>query len=568
MRATASWSRHGHTLILACVILLATFLRLYNLGAGSLWLDESFTLEDASVPFLRIVDPSEGLNSEHMPLYFWIMHLVLLVGDSETWIRIPSALFGILTVPVLYGVVKDLFDSDSALGASVLLATSPFHIHYSQEARMYPLLTFLSLLSLLAMLRMLNGKGNRYWLLFVGSTIMNLYTHYFALLATGSILLAGALPLLYDATVARRRDALVPLRKLVSAVLVIALLYAPWVPRIQGRLLPGNDDRLVASGRSAFVVDAQLLDQIQSDFGGGTTRSSQAILWVATLGFIMALLLRKCRAVGLFALLAGTLLFAIPVLRPYRFDPRYASYAQPLYLSFAAFAVTSLGWSISARMPSCHRLVYGSFLLLGIASLAVVSVNAIGNNSRWLKADWRSVAYYLQSNLQKGGIVIADGTSYGSVFGGDSGVCLRMLSWYVDRLDLQLELLREVDVSRGITRIGEHSREVCLVLLAPQVQLRAPENVSVIQFEDVAVVRLKNPPPTSRECAMQMLSAGIQMIRQKEARFDLHLALAEIYRSAGDVIKSQEQIALALDCKPKTFDPAGPRGAAYRRLGL
>ena len=48
---------------------------------------------------------------------------------------------------MLYKVGKTLFTSKIGLYASVIMAVSVFHIKYSQEARMYSLLTFTTLLS-------------------------------------------------------------------------------------------------------------------------------------------------------------------------------------------------------------------------------------------------------------------------------------------------------------------------------------------------------------------------------------------------------------------------------------
>ncbi len=71
-----------------------------------------------------------------------------LLSDDEPVVRGLSVLFGVLTVPLIYGVAWQLFRRRLAgLLAALLLAVSPLHIWYGQETRMYTLLIFLCLLS-------------------------------------------------------------------------------------------------------------------------------------------------------------------------------------------------------------------------------------------------------------------------------------------------------------------------------------------------------------------------------------------------------------------------------------
>ncbi len=128
---------------LVVVFLIGLALRLWGLGQESLWADEYYTLLTASQPsFGAVMD--RVVNAEpHPPLYFLIMHAWLaLAGTSDIALRLPSALAGALTVPLLFLLMRLLFPSrPGAAGvAAGLLAFSPMHIWYSQEARAYALL--------------------------------------------------------------------------------------------------------------------------------------------------------------------------------------------------------------------------------------------------------------------------------------------------------------------------------------------------------------------------------------------------------------------------------------------
>jgi uncharacterized membrane protein len=66
-------------------------------------------------------------------LWFWGR----IFGFSEVAIRMPSVLFGVITIYILYLLGKEIFSRKVGLIAALLLAVNPLHIYYSQEARVY-----------------------------------------------------------------------------------------------------------------------------------------------------------------------------------------------------------------------------------------------------------------------------------------------------------------------------------------------------------------------------------------------------------------------------------------------
>ncbi len=115
--------------ILVGITLFAAALRLYKLGAWSFWGDEMFTIRDA-----QIAVSTPGLHA----LSFTLTGVALRIfGISEWSARLVSALIGIGTIPVLYVLVRRIFGSRVALGAALLLAISPWHLYWSQNARFY-----------------------------------------------------------------------------------------------------------------------------------------------------------------------------------------------------------------------------------------------------------------------------------------------------------------------------------------------------------------------------------------------------------------------------------------------
>ena len=72
---------------------------------------------------------------------------IFLFGLNEWGVRLPSAVFGVLTILLLYKIVKILFDKESvAVLSALILTVSPWHIQYSRAAFEVSLLLFLILL--------------------------------------------------------------------------------------------------------------------------------------------------------------------------------------------------------------------------------------------------------------------------------------------------------------------------------------------------------------------------------------------------------------------------------------
>ena len=87
------------------------------------------------------------------PLSHWILWASLqLFGDSETAVRLPSALSGVAAIVLMYLLGAHLFGVGVGLAAAAVTAISPFALSYAQDARMYSLLLFLSVWIMLSLL--------------------------------------------------------------------------------------------------------------------------------------------------------------------------------------------------------------------------------------------------------------------------------------------------------------------------------------------------------------------------------------------------------------------------------
>lgn len=140
------------------ILLLAFFLRFFKLGENpvSLYWDEVSLGYNAYTIATSLRDE----HGEFMPLARFIafgdykppgyiyatVPSVLLLGLNEFAVRFPSMLAGLLMVIVSYYLTKELFESKKiALLASLILAVSPWGIHFSRAAFEANLAAFLNL---------------------------------------------------------------------------------------------------------------------------------------------------------------------------------------------------------------------------------------------------------------------------------------------------------------------------------------------------------------------------------------------------------------------------------------
>jgi hypothetical protein len=142
--------------LLLAIVALGGFLRFYQIGSKGLWLDESFSVWLGWQPVGEILSWLVNID-QHPPLYYTLLHLWMALGDDAAAVRALSALLGTLTIPVVYLLSRRLADDDDKVGllAALILAVSPFHVRFAQEARMYTLLTLNVSLALYALVHLL-----------------------------------------------------------------------------------------------------------------------------------------------------------------------------------------------------------------------------------------------------------------------------------------------------------------------------------------------------------------------------------------------------------------------------
>jgi uncharacterized membrane protein len=195
------------------LLLLGIFFRFVNLDRKIFWHDETYTslwisghspvevkqevftghvvsVEDLHKyqhinPGRNVIDTVKQLGKsdpQHPPLYYVMARLwVEWFGDSVAALRSLSAFISLLAFPCAYWLCLELFKSPlTGWIAVALIAVSPLHVLYAQEARQYSLWTVTILLSSAALLRAMRLKTKASWGIYTATLVVGLYTFLFS----------------------------------------------------------------------------------------------------------------------------------------------------------------------------------------------------------------------------------------------------------------------------------------------------------------------------------------------------------------------------------------------------
>jgi uncharacterized membrane protein len=370
------------SLFLLLLTLAAAGLRLLHLGSKSLWLDEGATVALARASWQRFAWIWWHGEANLQTVYFLMMRGWVHGGLSEVWLRLPSALFGIASVPMLYIVGRRLLPAGAALAAAALLAFSPTHVYYSQEARSYALTILLVLLCSYFFVRAVEGGRRQDWVLWTICGVVAFYSHYFAAL----VLVAQAGSLLFRATS----------RATWKRVIFCGLV-------ILATALPGLTYVFRASTENLHFIwmpraTPNEIWRLAKFFGGsGVKVFFASVLWVAGLGAIARA--RRGNAeefwrgmlIALWALLPAVIAALVSVIHPI-FMARYFIFSLPAMGLLAAAGTTVL------------RKMYVGVVL--VIALCAMSVPAILKDYSKPREDWRAASSTILSSAQPGDAVV------------------------------------------------------------------------------------------------------------------------------------------------------------------
>jgi 4-amino-4-deoxy-L-arabinose transferase-like glycosyltransferase len=218
---------------LIIILSVATVLRFVAISQP-LWYDEAYTALLVKLPFSDMITATVG--DVHPPTWYLIERaFTTVLGMNETTLRLPSALLGILAVYIGWRLAKQLNISPTLIAGA--LAVLPFEIYYSNEARMYSLLTVSVLLATLGVIE------RKQWLLALG---------------TGLTLLSHNSAIIYIPVLALLAWRKFGVRRAVTAMALGSIPWLIWLPTLfnQARAISGTGYwiRDITGDKAAFLL--------------------------------------------------------------------------------------------------------------------------------------------------------------------------------------------------------------------------------------------------------------------------------------------------------------------------
>ena len=385
--------------LLAGVVLLGAALRLYALGATSLWADE---INVVVVSRGSLADLLQGARSHVSapPLDYLVVHLLATrLGENEFLLRFGAAIWSILSIPLAYRLGRRTVGRWPGVAAALLLAASPFHVEFSRQAKFYAALVFFALLSNILFLHASRSGRARDWLAHAATNLVGIYFHPFIAL----VLLGQWLVLLFEwlaGWIGNRLRRTPPPATLVPFLLsaaTTALLFAPWFLWDMAAQAP--------LGEYHSRLGASLW---QSAVSAGLEHPGLAALLAACalLGAVDAprAAQRQGRLLLALNVLAVGLVVGLDNAGGYWFAPKQALFALPVYLLLAAAGLGCLhAWlrRLAARTPA-RGWAATALLAAGLLALGLAGSARIADGWYVEKQNWRGAAALLAQETGPG----------------------------------------------------------------------------------------------------------------------------------------------------------------------
>ncbi|MFY9749290.1 MAG: glycosyltransferase family 39 protein [Methanoregula sp.] len=378
-------SRYIQTLIVLTVI--GIFLRFYNLGFNSLWLDEASTYTISVKSFADIwqVTASGEFNP---PLFYWIEHVMLMLGNNEVILRFIPALLGVLTIPLFYLIGKEFLDRNAGIIAAAACTVSPFLIYYSQEARAYMMMLFFVALATIFFLKAMKSGSLIHWILFGIFSALAFWSHFYAFVMIAALVLYALIE-----WAPRIRTELANLKMLVAGVGVFVLLSLPLIiVTLQLFVLR------TSSAPTYGIQGLGIITETFSQISGMNDIAMYLLVALFVVGIIQAFRIGKNK--GIFLVLITVLTFVISYILSFKMPmlPRYL-----IFLSIVFFLGIAVSYRVVYSLWNTRAVVYGFIILLFVISAPVLA----GYYSGFSKEDWRGFSATLQQKTLPGDVVIS-----------------------------------------------------------------------------------------------------------------------------------------------------------------
>ncbi len=385
--------------ILSGIVFLGLVLRFYNLGKESLWLDEAASYFISNSTSIGDVWTA-AFNDHHPPLHFISLWAVRLLGSSEFWLRFPSACAGIITIVVIFLLVREIANEKAGLISALLLAVSPLHIYYSQEARMYAFAVLFVAISYYAFFKACKSRQWYDWTLFGVACAAALYSHFYTGFATITLFIGYFIIRFNDFDFSKWQgkissiNSIIPsdFKSFIFGGAVALLLIIPIIGSFlnQSQYFIGNTYNW---GLSIWSIPFATFSAFS--FSNDIVMIFFIILMIA--GFWMTWRLNKNTAIALGVFLFIPVIISMYMSSSIPFNIRYHMYLITIFLVIVGIGIERL-----AILLNPDKGIYVALILIILLSVLPLSAYYAGYH----KEDWRTFSSNLQNITQHGDIIV------------------------------------------------------------------------------------------------------------------------------------------------------------------
>jgi mannosyltransferase len=378
----------SHWITPSIILILATFLRLYQLGTPSLWLDETHTWWFTRLPWDDLFQALREIGV-HPPLYFTAEKIISsFVGESEFGLRILSVVVDVGSILVVMGIGHTVGSRPGLVVAGWFWAFHPMTIWYAREARPYSLAMFFSACAVYAFLVLQKRESGTLGLCGFISLGLGMLTHYFVWLVGFVLVLKALTEFRHDPRLFRRWALIFILASIPVATWLVWYFQLPnpslgiaWItqPRIQDPIIT--------------------LWNLISGFGGAPSFVTTTFGIVVAVLIIFALFTKESRPQARNLLFVGLILPLVGILfvsqrRPVYMD-RYFSVLVPFIVILVAFGGKQIWYKLHLGLKRVSQDTPAKFLLLIPLFIGFIAGFQIHKSQTYTKENWRTLSEVL-----------------------------------------------------------------------------------------------------------------------------------------------------------------------------
>lgn len=387
--------------LLATTLIVAVVLRFIALQSG-LWYDEIVTLvASARNPLAQIVTEYPALNAH--PLYSVLAHASMVTFGESAWsLRLPACVLGIMSVVMVYLLGSRLTNSIEAWAGVAVLTTSYHHIWFSQNARGYTLMGFLTLAATFLLLRIYQHDRRSDYVLYALTAAAGVYTH----LTMVFVIVGHALAVVGGQMIgwapANRRSIRPFLWMFAAAALLSVLEYAPFISSVLEKMTAEAPRKAAEVATASWALGETIRSVL---VGAGVPAAIVGGVFAVAGG--VSLWRRQPLAIALLIMPAVVTVAGIVVLgQPLR--PRFL-----FFLSGAAAVFVGRGIGAAVEAATSFKVLSRDSSTAAIAActllLAAASAVALPYNYRVPKQDFDGAVRFLAVEETGGAEIVAAG---------------------------------------------------------------------------------------------------------------------------------------------------------------